>query len=122
MAGRVVVYGGKGALGSVCAKAFQSKNYVSCRWQSTFVGRNFRGFWAKIHYKFQWVCSIDAAELDTANENIVVDLSKDLEAQQEDISAKLEAKLGTEKLDAVICVAGGWAGGNAANKGRIIVL
>ena len=30
----------------------------------------------------------------------------------------LSAALGGNKLDAVVCVAGGWAGGNAASKGK----
>lgn len=29
---------------------------------------------------------------------------------------RVEQLLGTEKLDAILCVAGGWVGGNAANK------
>ncbi|XP_022707400.1 dihydropteridine reductase-like isoform X1 [Varroa jacobsoni] len=90
MAGRVVIYGGKGALGSVCTHTFKSKNF--------------------------WVCSIDGSVNDTANENIVVDFTKDLQSQHEQISSELTTKLGGEKLDAVICVAGGWAGGNATNK------
>ena len=36
----------------------------------------------------------------------------------------MEERLGDvlsgEKLDGIFCVAGGWAGGNAANKGKII--
>ena len=30
----------------------------------------------------------------------------------------MEEVLKEDKVDAVICVAGGWAGGNAASKGR----
>jgi len=30
--------------------------------------------------------------------------------------------LSGEKVDAVICVAGGWAGGNAASKGEFLIL
>lgn len=29
MAGRVLIYGGKGALGSICVNFFKSKNFVS---------------------------------------------------------------------------------------------
>lgn len=90
MAGRVVIYGGKGALGSVCTSFFKKQNY--------------------------WVCSIDAAESDSANESILVDLNADLQKQHGDIVEELGKKLGDEKLDAVICVAGGWAGGSASNK------
>lgn len=70
----------------------------------------------------QWVCSIDGSVNDTANENIVVDFTKDLQSQHEQISSELTTKLGGEKLDAVICVAGGWAGGNATNKGLHVFL
>lgn len=38
--------------------------------------------------------------------------------QEKLVLSELEAKLNGEKLDAVICVAGGWAGGNAASKGN----
>ncbi|XP_003738718.1 dihydropteridine reductase [Galendromus occidentalis] len=87
MTGRVVIYGGKGALGSVVTSAFRSKNF--------------------------WVCSIDGSANEAASENIVVDFAKDLVGQHEDISEQLKTKLNGEKLDAVLCVAGGWAGGNA---------
>lgn len=30
----------------------------------------------------------------------------------------VETALSGDKLDAVVCVAGGWAGGNASNKGK----
>jgi len=37
--------------------------------------------------------------------------------QQEDIKGQVAQVLGDNKVDAVLCVAGGWAGGNAASKG-----
>ena len=33
------------------------------------------------------------------------------------VSGKVREVMGEEKLDAVVCVAGGWAGGNAASPG-----
>ena len=33
------------------------------------------------------------------------------------VSKQVEDTLNGEKLDAILCVAGGWAGGNAASKG-----
>ena len=36
---------------------------------------------------------------------------------QEKEVCKLDEELQSDKLDAIFCVAGGWAGGNAANKG-----
>ncbi|XP_040453408.1 dihydropteridine reductase isoform X2 [Falco naumanni] len=58
-AGRVLVYGGRGALGSQCVRYFKSRN-----WVTTEVGK----------------------------------------------------LLGEEKVDAILCVAGGWAGGSAKAK------
>lgn len=34
----------------------------------------------------------------------------------------LEGVLGTDKVDAIINVAGGWAGGNAASKGKLCIV
>jgi len=65
---------------------------------------------------FQWVCSIDAAANDAADDNVLVDFSAGIEAQHESIVKDLESKLSGGKVDAVLCVAGGWAGGNASNK------
>uniref|UniRef100_A0A673SVX3 Dihydropteridine reductase n=1 Tax=Suricata suricatta TaxID=37032 RepID=A0A673SVX3_SURSU len=56
---RVLVYGGRGALGSRCVQAFRARNWVT---------------------------------------------------------AEVGKLLGEEKVDAILCVAGGWAGGNAKSK------
>jgi len=32
---------------------------------------------------------------------------------------ELKTILGSDKLDAVICVAGGWSGGNSSSKGKL---
>uniref|UniRef100_U5ESB9 Dihydropteridine reductase n=1 Tax=Corethrella appendiculata TaxID=1370023 RepID=U5ESB9_9DIPT len=85
--GRVFVYGGKGALGATCVQYFKSQNW--------------------------WVGSIDLVENDSADANVVVDRNADWVAQETDVLAKVSSALNGEKLDAVICVAGGWAGGNA---------
>lgn len=61
------------------------------------------------------MCSIDGSANDAACENIIVDFTKDLVGQHQDIFEQLETKLNGEKLDAVLCVAGGWAGGSAKN-------
>lgn len=37
--------------------------------------------------------------------------------QEKDVSGKVAEVLGGNKVDAILCVAGGWAGGNAASKG-----
>ncbi len=36
------------------------------------------------------------------------------------MSTKVENVLGDNKLDAIVCVAGGWAGGNAASNGMSV--
>ncbi|XP_015602936.1 dihydropteridine reductase [Cephus cinctus] len=88
--GRVFVYGGKGALGSVCVSQFKSHNW--------------------------WVGSIDMKENENADANILVQSDHSWNEQEQDILNKVKDILKGDKLDGIICVAGGWAGGNAANK------
>lgn len=90
VAGRVIVYGGKGALGSTCVSLFKSKNW--------------------------WVGSIDMKSNETADANIVVDSQRNWLEQESDILSQIKDILKEDKVDGVICVAGGWAGGNASNK------
>ena len=52
-----------------------------------------------------------------AHANILVEISESWTSQEEQVSRKVDEALGGEKVDAVVCVAGGWAGGNAASKG-----
>ncbi|NWI63775.1 DHPR reductase, partial [Todus mexicanus] len=68
-AGRVLVYGSRGALGSQCVRYFKSRNW---------------------HFQYGFV------------------LLK--------VTAAVEKLLGEEKVDAILCVAGGWAGGSAKAK------
>ncbi|KAJ8687032.1 hypothetical protein QAD02_022826 [Eretmocerus hayati] len=88
--GKVLVYGGKGALGSACVNTFKSKNW--------------------------WVGSIDMKQNEAADANIVVNVEQNLIEQEQNILSQVKEILGDDKVDGVICVAGGWAGGNAANK------
>lgn len=89
-ASRVIVYGGKGALGTVIVDHFKSQNW--------------------------WVCSIDMRQNEAADENITVDVTADLLQQQEHVTKQIQTILNASKVDAVLCVAGGWAGGNAASE------
>jgi hypothetical protein len=41
--------------------------------------------------------------------------------QEVNVVTQVGTLLNGEKIDAVICVAGGWAGGNAASKGNFLV-
>lgn len=38
--------------------------------------------------------------------------------QEEEITKHVEGMLGENKVDAILCVAGGWAGGNASAKSK----
>ncbi|KAI1238206.1 Dihydropteridine reductase, partial [Lamprotornis superbus] len=101
-AGRVLVYGGRGALGSQCVRYFKSKNW--------------------------WVASIDLAENADASANVVVRATDSFPEQAEQVgrrrarsgrcrvTAEVGKLLGEEKVDAILCVAGGWAGGSAKAK------
>ncbi|KAK5641489.1 hypothetical protein RI129_010036 [Pyrocoelia pectoralis] len=84
---RVIVYGGKGALGAKCVSYFKQKN---C-----------------------WVASIDLGLNDEADHNITVSTTDSLPEQEQSVLTSVSSVLGSSKLDAIICVAGGWAGGNA---------
>ncbi|XP_067658045.1 dihydropteridine reductase-like [Haliotis asinina] len=87
---RVLVYGGRGALGSVIVKYFKAQNY--------------------------WVGSIDLHPNEEADANVIVKPAESWTAQEEQVVKSLDGVLGENKVDAILCVAGGWAGGNAASK------
>jgi len=86
--GRVVIYGGKGALGAQCVSHFKRANF--------------------------WVASVDLSENSDADVNIAVKTSESLVQQESSIVSAVGKALGGEKLDGIFCVAGGWAGGNAS--------
>lgn len=54
------------------------------------------------------------SENDQADFSIVVNRDSNWVDQEKDVLTKIGSQLNGEKLDAVICVAGGWAGGNAS--------
>ncbi|XP_031618953.1 dihydropteridine reductase [Contarinia nasturtii] len=85
---KVLVYGGRGALGSACVSKFKELNW--------------------------WVGNIDLTANDQADANIIVDKEAGWTEQESAILDQLQGLLNTNQLDAVICVAGGWAGGNAS--------
>ncbi|XP_076104633.1 dihydropteridine reductase-like [Mytilus galloprovincialis] len=90
LAGKILVYGGKGALGSVCVSHFKAKNY--------------------------WVGSIDLMPNEQADANVIVKPCDSWTQQEDEVVKAVDGIVGSDKLDAVLCVAGGWAGGNAAAK------
>lgn len=88
MAGKIVVYGGRGALGSAIIHHFKAKQ---C-----------------------WVASVDLNDNESADVNITVPKDGSWVEQEEHVVKQLGEALAGEKVNAVICVAGGWTGGNAA--------
>lgn len=86
-AGRVVIYGGRGALGATCVSHFKAHQF--------------------------WVGSIDLAENSEADCSVVVNKDESFIQQESSIISTIEEVLNGEKLDGIFCVAGGWAGGNA---------
>jgi len=84
---KVIVYGGCGALGRACISKFKDLNW--------------------------WVGCIDMSANDLADANIIVNRESNWVEQETSILSEVNTLLNGDKLDAVICVAGGWAGGNA---------
>jgi len=89
MPGKVLIYGGGGALGATCVSYFKAKKL--------------------------WVCSIDLKPNESADANVVVQELSDFEKQDQEVQERVSQVLDGE-LDGIFCVAGGWAGGNAASK------
>uniref|UniRef100_A0A914UV06 Dihydropteridine reductase n=1 Tax=Plectus sambesii TaxID=2011161 RepID=A0A914UV06_9BILA len=85
--GKVLVYGGRGALGSAIVDFFKSKQW--------------------------WTVSVDLASNDNADANVVVGPTDSWIEQSEKVTHGVAQVIGEDKLDAIFCVAGGWAGGNA---------
>ncbi|XP_056295403.1 quinoid dihydropteridine reductase a [Pseudoliparis swirei] len=89
-ANRVIVYGGRGSLGSKCVQHFKSKGW--------------------------WVASVDMAANEEANENVIVKSSESFSEQAGQVTTDVAQLLGEQKVDAILCVAGGWAGGSCSSK------
>ncbi|KAK4514794.1 Hsp90 cochaperone [Mucor velutinosus] len=87
---KLVIYGGAGALGRALVQHFKTKGYT--------------------------VISVDLVENQDADFNTLATGSGSLSEQGQSISESIASVLGSEKLCGVFCVAGGWAGGNAASK------
>jgi len=89
MSGRVVVYGGRGALGSAIVTKFKESGW--------------------------WVANVDIKTNEGADVNVLVE-GDTWAAQEQNVARGVGSALEGEKLEAVICVAGGWAGGSPASK------
>ncbi|XP_063048992.1 dihydropteridine reductase-like [Engraulis encrasicolus] len=86
---RVIIYGGRGALGSACVEHFKSKGW--------------------------WVASVDIVANPEASANVLVKLTDSFTDQAAQVTGDVGRLLGDIKVDAILCVAGGWAGGNASS-------
>ncbi|XP_062864592.1 dihydropteridine reductase [Trichomycterus rosablanca] len=86
----VIIYGGKGALGSTCVQYFRSRHW--------------------------WVACIDMNANEEADANVSVQTTDSFNEQADKVTADVGALLGERKVDAILCVAGGWAGGSAKAK------
>merc|ERR1711899_104808 len=87
---RVIVYGGRGGLGNVIVEHFKSKSW--------------------------WVCSVDINPNDTADENVLVEPTPPWTGQEGFVCKRVAQHLQENKVDAIINMAGGWAGGSANSK------
>ncbi|CAG8575536.1 13354_t:CDS:2 [Ambispora gerdemannii] len=90
MTSKVLVYGGSGALGNGVVSLFCSHGWV--------------------------VTSVGTRPNNQATHNIVVSLNTSLEQQGEQVLRETNEYLKGEKYAAILCVAGGFAMGNAAHK------
>ncbi|XP_066158993.1 dihydropteridine reductase [Euwallacea fornicatus] len=88
--GRVLVYGGRGALGSKCITQLKAANF--------------------------WVVSVDLTENPEADVNVAVNTTESPVEQEFSISKAVGDALNRQQLDGIFCVAGGWAGGNASTE------
>ena len=66
----------------------------------------------------QWVGSIDLSPNEEADANVVVKPAASWGDQEHEVSTRVAETLGEDKVDAILCVAGGWAGGNASSKSQ----
>jgi len=89
MSGKVIVYGGRGGLGVVVVNHFKTSGH--------------------------WVLSVDIGPNEAADANVLVSLSAGWVDQEQGVCQGVQAALEGGKVEAIINVAGGWAGGNAAN-------
>ncbi|XP_043232653.1 dihydropteridine reductase-like isoform X3 [Amphibalanus amphitrite] len=71
------------------------------------------------HVQTKWVGSVDLAPNEEADVNVLVRPADSWEEQLAAVLEGVEGALAGEKLDAIFCVAGGWAGGSAKAKAMV---
>lgn len=62
--------------------------------------------------------SLDLVANEEANENVLVKPGDSWQDQERAALEQVDKVLAGDKLDAIVCVAGGWAGGNASSDGE----
>ncbi|RKP23846.1 hypothetical protein SYNPS1DRAFT_24074 [Syncephalis pseudoplumigaleata] len=85
MSSTVLVYGGAGALGASTVQYFKEQGWTAI--------------------------SVDVRSNADASSNVLVDANASVAEQAKHVVEQLETTLGDTRLDALLCVAGGWAGG-----------
>lgn len=65
----------------------------------------------------QTIFSIDVSKNDDQH-SFTLDPTKELNEQAKALSDKITGSFGEEKVDAIVNVAGGWAGGNSKDEGK----
>lgn len=65
--------------------------------------------------------NVDLVENKDADFNALATGTGSLADQEKSINESITSVLGAEKVCGIFCVAGGWAGGNAASKGNLHV-
>ncbi|KAI3646012.1 hypothetical protein MP228_008940 [Amoeboaphelidium protococcarum] len=90
----VLVYGGNGALGQAICKIFKAQ-----KWS---------------------VISVDFRSNNEVDHNIVLDVSQSWDQHHDVVLKDLSQSWKDKKLSAVVCVAGGWAGGNLNNASELL--
>merc|ERR1712227_947080 len=84
---RAIIYGGKGGLGTVIVSHFKSKGW--------------------------WICSVDIRGNEEADVNVLVNPDDDWTTQETKVCEAVASKLQENEVEAIINMAGGWAGGSA---------
>ncbi|CDW56374.1 Seryl-tRNA synthetase [Trichuris trichiura] len=87
---RIIIYGGTGALGSHLVQFFSQKKW--------------------------WTCSIGKKKNDLASCNVLVEDTEEFVKQADAVVSEVRNAVNGSKVDAILCVAGGWVGGNASGK------
>lgn len=86
---RAIVYGGRGGLGCAIVQHFKAKGW--------------------------WVCSVDINSNEEADINILVDPNTNWTEQEAFVCKNVAENLNDNKVEAIINMAGGWAGGSASS-------